>query len=576
MMNLRSFFVVLAVVALSLLLVAGSGAYWLYNHSPLSVLSGTTSTYPKTTMFLPKSTPAMASLLVNPERVDNLLRVLVAPENRRQTHREWQSLEQNLLFKTGWQYNRDIAPWLGDETTIAVTAPDIDRDASNGKTPGYLLATTTKDDLAVQDFLQSLLRPGKSPAWNQNTYKGVSLFSRERPDADPEATEKMAVATVGDRFVLLANHPQVIRNAIDNAQVSNLSLASDRNYQETLAQLAPRKIGVAFGNLPQLTAWLGNSAALRASADRYEKLGVALELKPKGMVLDIAAAGTLETASKQLPLLSEPVPALKYLPSNTNLAIGSKDLHELWRQLQPILNSDSVLAEAMRSAVRDLQHYWGVDLGEEIFQWYDREYALGLVVRPRSPEAASHRKYQQDWVFVGKIDRQQADAIANNLNAIAKSNGYTVGPVTLQDQQIYAWTQLTASQKLADTSQPNLKFPTLSAQENGFYTYIDGYQIFASSLEAMNAALQAPANSTLASPEFQKSIAPFRKPNQGYAYINWQNVKPSLEKQFPAVRLLENAASPVSKHLRSLTASSYGVQNGVFKGRIFLRLTAAQ
>lgn len=576
MMNLRSFFVVLAVAALSLLLVAGSGAYWLYNHSPLSILGGSTSTYPKTTMFVPKSAPAMASLLVNPERVDNLLRVLVAPENRRQTHREWQNLEQNLLFKTGWQYNRDIAPWLGDESTIAVTTPDIDRNPSNGKVPGYLLATTTKDDLAVQDFLQSLLRKGNSPEWTENTYKGVSLFSRERADADPETTEKMAVAAVGDRFVLLANHPKVIRDAIDNAQVSDLSLASDRNYQETLAQLGPRKVGVAFGNIPQLTAWLGNATALTSSADRYEKLGLALELKPEGMVLDIAAAGALETASKQLPLLSEPVPALQYLPSNTNLAIGSKDLRELWEQLQPLLNSDSVLAEAMRSVVGDLQRHWGVDLREELFQWYEQEYAVGLVVRPGSPPADSHRKNQQDWIFVGKIDRQQADAIANNLTAIAKSKGYTVGPVTLQDQKVYAWTQLTASQKIADARQPNSPVSTLSAQENGFYTYIDGYQIFASSLEAMKSALQAPANSPLASPEFQQSILPFRKPNQGYAYINWQNVKPGLEKQFPAIRLLENAASPVSKHLRSLTASSYGVQDGVLKGRIFLRLTAAQ
>jgi hypothetical protein len=572
MMSLRSFFLALAVAALSLLLVAGSGAYWLYNHSPLSILGGTTSTYPQTTLFIPKSAPAMASLLVNPERVDNLLRVLVAPENRRQIHREWQNLEQNLLFKTGWEYQRDIAPWLGDETTIAVTTADIDRDASNGQMPGYLLATTTKNNATVQDFLQSLLRRGKSPAWSEHTYKGVRLFAQPSLAAESEVsthpTEQMAVATVANRFVLLANHPQVIRDAVDSAQVSNLSLASDRNYQQTLAQLAPQKVGVAFGNLPQLTAWLGNEAALRSSADPYEKLGLALELKPAGMIWEIAATGPLKTASQQLPLLSEPVTALQYLPANSNLAIGSRDLRALWQQLQPLLQSDSTLAETMRSVVGDLQRRWGVDLEEEIFRWYEGDYALGV--------ANSHRQNQQDWVFVAQADRQQADTIAEHLNAIAKANGYTLGKVTLQEQPVYAWTQFAVAQNPIDGTDPSRTFPVLSAREAGVYTYVDGYQILASSLEAMNAALQAPGNSTLASPEFQASIAPFRTPNQGYAYINWQTIRPNLEKQFPAIRWLENAASPVSQHLRSLTASSYGIQNGVFKGRIFLRLTAAQ
>jgi hypothetical protein len=45
-------------------------------------------------------------------------------------------------------------------------------------------------------------------------------------------------------------------------------------------------------------------------------------------------------------------------------------------------------------------------------------------------------------------------------------------------------------------------------------------------------------------------------PNQGYAYVEWNDVQPLLEKQIPGLRLIEILAQPIVTHLKSLTISA--------------------
>jgi hypothetical protein len=42
-------------------------------------------------------------------------------------------------------YQREIAPWLGEEITLAMTAPDLDRNLRNGAESGYLAILSSRD-----------------------------------------------------------------------------------------------------------------------------------------------------------------------------------------------------------------------------------------------------------------------------------------------------------------------------------------------------------------------------------------------------------------------------------------------
>lgn len=143
-MKLRSFFYALAAGVAVLLLISVAGFFWLTAQSPLNLLRGGALTNPTAAIFVPKQAPIVASLLVNPERLEGFRQLVARPVNRRQSRAELKKLEDSLLSNQGIDYRRDIRPWLGDEITVAVTSLDFDRNQNNLAQPGYLLAATTK------------------------------------------------------------------------------------------------------------------------------------------------------------------------------------------------------------------------------------------------------------------------------------------------------------------------------------------------------------------------------------------------------------------------------------------------
>ncbi|MGL4617974.1 MAG: DUF3352 domain-containing protein, partial [Chroococcidiopsis sp.] len=139
-------------------------------------------------------------------------------------------------------------------------------------------------------------------------------------------------------------------------------------------------------------------------------------------------------------------------------------------------------------------------------------------------------------------------------------------------QKIYAWTQVntvpSSPSELGDRS-----LLTLKAKVQGVYTTIDKYEIFTSSVAAMDAALNAAKTSSLLkSSQFQSAIKAIPQPNQGYLYLDLPKSRAILERQLPLVKLLEVAAKPFFDKTQSITVSSYGDRTDVLQGSIVLHL----
>ena len=262
-MKRRSFFSLLAAGVLVLLLTGIGGFYWLVRESPLTLLRGGNQKTPEAAMFVPKQAPVMVSMLANPDRLESFGQVVALPGKRRRSRQELNQLKTNLLANTGLDYRRDIQPWLGDEITLAVTTIDIDRDEQNGRQPGYLMALAPKNAARSREFLDLLFDKraiaGTDLAFER--YKGVELiYDNSRPQVDKQNTldrtaksqETLAGAVVGSRFVLFANHPKVLRDAINSVQATDLNLTSFKEYQQALTQLPQSRIGLIFLNLPSV------------------------------------------------------------------------------------------------------------------------------------------------------------------------------------------------------------------------------------------------------------------------------------------------------------------------------------
>jgi hypothetical protein len=572
-MKLRTFFYVLVSSVLTLLLIAAGGFFWIAANSPLSLLQGGGQASPAAAMFVPKQSPLMVSLLVNPDRLESFRLAIAPPSERRQARSEINQLKNSLLTSTGLDYEQDIQPWLGDEVTFAVTTADFDRNNENGAKAGYLVAIATQDPERSREFLQLFWQKraiaGMDLVFEQ--YAGVKLIYNQpslTPNSQPLAPSpqpSLATAVVGDRFVLFANSPKVLRDAINNVQAPGLSLSNSKSYQQALRRLPDSQIGLVFVSLPQLSEWSRGAAQVAETPSPYEDLVVALELDRQGLLAETAlltAPGEKLTPAK--PALSKPVGALDFIPATSPMTAAGTDLQQFWHGLTDGLAAYDRLSTLVNQSLAELQDHWGIDLPKEVFSWVKDEYALALLPRADQP--------QPDWIFVAKKTDAATEAV-DHLDAIAQQQGLSLGTLTLGEQQTSAWTKLSTT-----TASDNRKRKrgeeavTLSAEVRGIHTAVGNYEIFATSVEAMNQALQAAESPLLSNATFQQAIAPLAKENDGYLYLDWQSVRGLVEQQLPIVKLAELAGKSFFDHVRSLTISSYGSEANLRRGALFIRL----
>jgi Protein of unknown function (DUF3352) len=545
----RSFigFIVAGAIAL---LIAIAGIYWFFAKSPANLIASTSQ--PGAAIFVSKLSPAMVSLLTNPDRLQALDR-----------EEELSKLKTSLFAKSGIDYKQDVQPWLGNEITLAIATLDIDRDSENGQQPGYLLALATKQPKKSREFVELLFtkRALAGATLAVEEYKGVKLIS---DNSQPEK-DLLSGAVVGEGFVLFANDPKVLKDAINNVQAPDLNLTSSPEYQKATKELPKGGLAVAFLNLPVVAKWQG----LELSEQLYNSEIISLALNPKGLLAETTFLTSSEILTPSAPL-SKPVGALQYIPASAGLAISGSnlsnladsDLAKLWRQATAtIYGSGEDVVSRLAKPLLDAQKGWGINLPEDIFSWVLGEYAIALL--PEKEQTNPH------WIFVVEKSESVEQGIAR-LDAIASSNGLSINPLTIDQQKISAWTELTTATKKSDVKE-GASF-SIETKVRGLHTTLGNYEIFTSDLETMDEILTIKDNSLIDNSNFKDSIATIPLPNQGYIYFDWTKSQNFLERQVPILKLAEVLGKPFFDNLRSLTVSSYGTDTRSLKGGVFFRL----
>lgn len=546
----RSLFGFLVAGAISLIVIVIAGFYWFLPKSPVSLIAPTSQ--PGAAIFVSKLAPVMVSLLDNPDRLQALER-----------QGEVSQLKTSLLANSAIDYEQDIKPWLGNEITLAVTSLDLDRDPENGQQPGYLMVLATRQPEKSREFLELLFSKRVLAGGNLATeeYNGVKLlYDNQQPLHD-----LLAGAFVGNGFVLFANDPKVLREAINNVQAPDLNLSSSQEYQKTIQQLPKGALATAFLNLPIVAKWQG----LELREPTYTSQIISLVLNPQGLLAETSLLSVTEIVPPSAPL-SQPVGALQYIPGSAGLVIaganlsnlGDSNLAKLTTQATTTLyGTGEDITSKLVKPLADVQKRWGLNLSQDIFSWVEGEYAIALLPQKEQTTA--------NWVFVVEKSPGLSEGISR-LDAIASANGLNTSSLSLDQQKIFAWTELTPATKQTDTKdKPSF---SVEAKVQAVHTTLGDYEIFASDLETINEILTAKEDSLIENPNFQNNIAVIPQPNQGYIYLDWTKTQKLLERQQPILKLVEIVGKPLFNNLRSLTVSSYGSDSGLLKGGIFFQI----
>ena len=571
-------------VALVLLL---SGIAWSQTANPFGTLKGRGT--PSGTMFVAKDAPLSFSLSVNPDRI-----LAVRPPlsfGPSETAVELENFRDSLLGLGNLDYNTQVKPWLGDELTLAVTSLDVDRDAVGGRQPGYLMVLTTKDAAASQAFLKAFWRDRsplptllRNPLTNPLTieaYQGTeisygSVRSTRARNLSKTGLSKtgllnsdvpftLASAVVGDRYVLFANSPKVLKNSINQVQAPDLNLQHSEGYNRAIAELSPDRLGQLYLNLPQLTALTGDRSIAQALAQlpetspvTYTHLALGLKATRFGLVAETvllsenapavsianAKASTKANAKADAKSLSWPV--IQYLPANSMAVAIGRDLAQVWNTIGQTVKGYSVLEQFRSSAIEPFQAQSQLDLINDIFQWVKGDYGLALL-HPDGKRAI-------DWVFaVRRSTSPQIQSGLDRLDKLARDRGFTIGPVTIGSKTVQAWTQLSAPKSL-----DNIQAKAIAA-----HTTIGDFEVFSTSIETLDSILNESFSPLEKSSDWQSIVREIPVTNNGYLSLDWPIAKPLIEQQVPSLRLLELLAQPVVSHFKSVTISSSLVDDSV-------------
>jgi len=575
---LRLFLAQLLKVAIGVGILLGLNGCWLLPERALQqVFKITSDQNPTSTLFISHQAPAILTLQINPDRLEPpafLATLLGKP----QIHQGLAELKKGVLDSLNLKYDVDLRPWLGSEISLALTSLDFDRNPNNGLRPGYLLALAVRDPIGVREFLQRFWQTravGGQPLTYER-FKGATLIY-DRPlenrssensfSGQSSPSTPIASALVGQYFLLFANDPQVLREALTIAQVPDLSLAFNDAYNRALQELPDPRLGLGTLNLSTLWAGLQQQPLTRKVAHRVTvptQAELLLSLSPTryGLNAKIALATQREgNAPLFATLPSAALPILNLLPPDTLLMATGQELAQLWAEGEGLAQQVSWVEAALQpfktrlSATNDQ----GISLLQLFLQGFQGSYVVGLV-----PEQLEENDRlddaQRDWIIA--IDRSAFGAVETlgALDQLANDRGYEVSELPFREHTVTTWTRLEATENSTNRNQVTVK-----ARLGGLHTQIDRYEVFTPSLNTLGAVLAAwDGESLLDTDSFQTLIAPLATGGYNYLYLNWPQSREWLEQRLPSLKLVEFAGYALFHALDTIVLSSNPpVDNGI-------------
>ena len=414
-----------AVVAAAVLLFGlGIGGWWLLlQRSPLTLQQHPLS-LPLAARFVPRSVPLSLHWLVSADEPAAYLRAVARPGERRRAAAAAERLRDGVFATAGLDYASELAPWLGEEISLALLTPPGPDHA-----PGWVLALRSRDPEGARRFLQRFWQTRSLAGTDLqiSSYRGMGLISG-RGALVGQQPQPIATALINDDLVLIASGRGALEQALDVSQIEELNQAGSPQLQQAVRRLG-KGVVLVTARSGALGGWLGLPDPAPgqgfAPGQGQDPGGAPLPAAVEELVLALAPAGRgLELAG--LLRLGQPL-ALTPL-----------------RQGEPLLQQIALPA----SSLALVQNPAALLAAES--PW--RPLAAALLARALPPTAGPlpalvasadggpllGARSDQGWLLGSRQDQPDPAGLAAPLAEV----GYAPAPLLLKQRPLLVWTQL--------------------------------------------------------------------------------------------------------------------------------------
>jgi hypothetical protein len=310
-----------------------------------------------TMKVMPANTLMFASLHTQPDKLPNFNVIAEAWKGSKEAKQIESGLELALM-QTGFNWEDDIRPWLGERISLGLIDVGSVQPAAAGalpsssslpqmQLPGIIVAAQTIDRVKSDAFLANLRKELEKQADNPyatvtvqgDTYRGIPvvyLKSTSSGDARlPGPTVEPAYATVNDTIVFALSY-DTLKKAID-ASIDGTNLTQSTNFNNTMGALPAEHLAAYYIDIPAYVKATAQQAAAQkdlmndflkdmpdSSKQMYEQMLKDQEVRQQAMVETAKAVGGMGVT-------------MSYEPSgvrfDTALQIEPSRLPETQRQL---------------------------------------------------------------------------------------------------------------------------------------------------------------------------------------------------------------------------------------------------
>ncbi|RCJ40398.1 hypothetical protein A6769_03285 [Nostoc punctiforme NIES-2108] len=440
---------VLTLSAAGLLIGVGSVAYWFLAQRQISssdLLIGAN--------IIPGDALFAVSLTTDPQQWQKL-RQFGTKETQAELDKNLVQLRDRFLTNNGYDFQKDIAPWVGDDVTIAILAP------VTGNKPAPKPVTTNEDAASDQQSMVMVL-PVKNPEiaksilaqpktlkqgkWIDRTYQGVAIKQSEG-----QTGQNFSAALLDGRFLVITDSPKATERAID-AYNNKTSLATTGGFAENFPKIANyQPFGQFYVNVPTAAKIAAASpnrplpAQVLAQLQNNQGLAGTMTLESEG--IRFKGVSWLNPNSQRVLVVENKAGKMQSrIPAETLMMLTGGNLQRLWRDY--VLTSQGnplspIAPEQIRGGIKSLTD---LDLDKDLLSWMKGEFLLSVI--PATPKEGSPNDFRAGLLFMvqtsdaygGQSLRKSAEASISKLDEVMKNQyQFQVQPGKVAGQSVVNW-----------------------------------------------------------------------------------------------------------------------------------------
>ncbi|MDZ8137081.1 MAG: DUF3352 domain-containing protein [Nostoc sp. DedQUE04] len=421
---------VLTLSAAGLLIGAGSVGYWLLAQRQISssdLLVGAN--------IIPGDALFAVSLTTDPQQWQKL-RQFGTKETQTELDKNLVQLRDRFLTNNGYDFQKDIAPWVGDEVAIAILAPTTgnkpapkpvttNENAASDQQSMVMVLPVKNSEIAKNILAQpKILKQGK---WSDRTYQGIAIKQSEG-----QAGQNFLAALLDGRFLVITDSLKATERAID-AYKNKTSLATTGGFAENFPKIANyQPFGQFYINVPTAAKIAAASpnrplpAQVLAQLQNNQGLAGTITLESEG--IRFKGVSWLNPNSQRVLTVENKAGKMQSrIPAETLMMLTGGNLQRLWRDY--VLTSQGnplspIAPEQIRGGIKSLTD---LDLEKDLLSWMKGEFSLSVI--PATPKEGSPNDFRAGLLFMvqtsddygGQSLRKSAEASISKLDEVMKN-----------------------------------------------------------------------------------------------------------------------------------------------------------